>query len=127
MVQSLILIQTFIKVSFTTTTCPEHIPLVRLSIRKAIGFAQTSNELCITFQYFVQQLTVVNVVAALALVMSVSRSWRRVHQKLGSLDIFEVHIFIYTTFRFGLVNILKKRSLRDIELPVLIEEILSCS
>lgn len=38
MIDSLELIQTFIKVWFATTTCPENIPLVRLGIGKCICF-----------------------------------------------------------------------------------------
>lgn len=66
-------------------------------------------------------------VATLALVMTVSGRRRGVHQQLGPFDALEVHVFIYSALRFIHLNILEERSLRDVESPVLVEEVLRCS
>lgn len=98
---------------------------MRLSVCKTVGFAQTANKLGITLQYLVQELAIVNVVATFALMMSICGSWWRIHQKLGSFDSLEIHIFIDSALRLGHVNILQERSLRDIKCAILVEEVLS--
>ena len=103
---------------------PKQVPLVRLSICKTIGFAQTAHELGVALQDLVEQLTVIDVVSALPLVMSIRRRWRRVHQKLRSLDTLEIYVFVYSALRLGHMDVLEERSLRDVKGPILVEEIL---
>ena len=59
----------------------------------------------------------------------VGRCRRRVHQELGALDALEVHVLVDSSFDLALVrlHVLEERCLRDVKLPVLVEEVLSCS
>lgn len=111
MVESLILVQALVQVRLTTTTCPEQVPLVRLSVCKTVGFAETAHKLCVTLQDLVKQFTVVDVVTALALVVSISRRRRRIHQKLRSLYTLEIHVFIDSALGLGHVDVLEERRL----------------
>ena len=107
-VQSLILVQTFIKISFTTTTRPQQIPLMRFSITEAIGFTETPHKLSVSFKYLVQELTVINMATRSPLpMMAVSRGRRSIHQQLGFVNIFEINIFSNTTFYFVCLGILE--------------------
>ena len=62
MVESLEFVQTLVEISFAATTSPEHVPLMRLGVVEAIGFAQAPNQFSVSFQDLIQQLTVVDVV-----------------------------------------------------------------
>lgn len=72
MVQSLELIETFIEVSFATATSPQYIPFMRFGVGEARGLTQTPYQFSVAFQYLVQELTVVNVVASFIAVMAIS-------------------------------------------------------
>jgi len=93
MVDSLIFIESFIKVGLAARAGPKKIPLVRFCESKSVGFAQRTDKFCVSLKDFVEHLAVVDVVASP--LVSVSRCWRSVHQNLGGSDYFEVYCFVY--------------------------------
>lgn len=61
-VDSLELIQAFVEVALAGAGGPEEVPLVRLSVTKAVHFEHRSYQLGFTLEYFVEHLLVVDVV-----------------------------------------------------------------
>ena len=111
MIYPLVLIQALVEISLATAARPKDVPLVRLSVCKTVGFAETAHKLCVTLQDLVKQFTVVDVVTALALVVSIRRRRRRIHQKLRSLYALEIHVFIDSALGLGHVDVLEERRL----------------
>ena len=79
MIDPLKLIESFIQISFAAATGPKKIPLMRLSVSKVIGFTKTSYKFRVTFQYFVKELAIIDVISTLVAV-AISRCWWRVHK-----------------------------------------------
>jgi hypothetical protein len=79
MVDSLVLVQTFVKVSFAAGTGPKQIPLVGFCVSEVVSFAERSHQFGVTLQNFVEELTVVDVVATLV-VMAVCRCRWSIHK-----------------------------------------------
>ena len=50
MVESLEFVQTLVEISFAATTSPEQVPLMRLGVVEAIGFAQAPNQFSVSLQ-----------------------------------------------------------------------------
>lgn len=63
-VDPLELIKTFVEIALAGTGGPEEVPLVRLSVAKAVRLEQRSYQLGLSFQYFVEHLLVVDVVSS---------------------------------------------------------------
>ena len=60
--------------------------------------------------------------------MTVSGSWRSIHQELVLFNAFKVYVLVNAAFDFEVpLSVLEERSCGDIELPVLVEEVLGGS
>jgi hypothetical protein len=101
-VDSLELVQAFVKISFTATAGPQQVPLVRLCVLHAVGFADRPHQLRVALEDFVEQLTVINMVGAGSYVAE-RRSRRRVHHQVFHRDRFEIHQVVNLAFLFSLV------------------------
>jgi hypothetical protein len=78
MVDSLIFVQTFVKIRFATARCPEEIPLMGLGVSEVVGLAKGSHKLRVTLQDLVKELAVIDMVSTLV-GMTISRCWRSIH------------------------------------------------
>ena len=78
MVDPLVLVQSFVQITFATWAGPEYVPLVRICKVKWICFEEWSDQLCVPLKQFVQHFWVVNVIAALW-----KHCGRRIVQQLG--------------------------------------------
>ena len=102
MIDPLVFIEALVEISLATAACPEQVPLMGLRVAEPICFTQAPYQLRVALENLVQELAVVNVIAtcALALMMTVRRSWRSIHQQLGFVDAFEIDILIDPTLHF---------------------------
>ena len=128
MIDSLVFIQSFIKIRLTAATGPEEVPFVRFCIFEIVCFTNATHQLGVSFQYLVKELTVLDVVAASSsLMMAISRSWWSIHKQLRPINILEFDIFIHSSVAFVLVgtDILGYWSIHHFKLSVLVEEVLS--
>lgn len=69
MINPLVLVQAFVKVALARARRPEKVPLVRLRVLKIVVFKERAHELGFAFQYFVQHLLIVNVMASLGSIL----------------------------------------------------------
>lgn len=97
MVESLELVKSFVQVSLTTATGPQHVPFVRFSVREVVGLTQRSHQFGVTLQNFVKHLVVVNVVTSgSALMVSICVSRWGIVQKLSFVNNFEVYHLVWS-------------------------------
>lgn len=111
MVDPLVLVETFVKVSLAAATRPENVPFMRLSEGKAIGFTKAADELGVTLKDLVQHLTVVNMVARPCAYVAVGGGWWSIHQHLLFRYNLEINGIINRSFNFAsrILNVLHNR------------------
>ena len=78
-----------------------------LSEAKPVHFAETSYELGVALQYFVEHLAIVNVVAPCFLVVAVRGCGWWIVQQLIFLDYFEIYGLSYLAFGKWRNNVLR--------------------
>ena len=130
MIDSLVFIQSFIKIRLTAATGPEEIPFVRFSVFEVVCFTDATHQFGIAFQYLVKEFTVLDVVAAASsLMVAVGRCWWSVHKELRPINVFKLDIFIDASAAFVLAgtNILGNWRIHHFKLSVLVEEVLRCA
>ena len=54
MIKALVLVQTLVQIRLTATARPKEIPFMGLGVTKSICFTQTTHELSVTLEDFVQ-------------------------------------------------------------------------
>jgi len=72
-IYSLVLIEALVKVSFTRGASPQHVPLVTLGVVEAVGLHDAAYELRVASQDFIEELGIVDVVAAAAREHAIAR------------------------------------------------------
>ena len=65
MIYPLILVETFVEIALTRARCPEKVPFMRLRVLKVIVLKKGAHKFGFAFQYFVEHLLIVDVVASL--------------------------------------------------------------
>ena len=64
MIDLLVLVKTFVEIRLASTTGPQDVPLVRLSVRKVVCLEHRPHQLGVSSEDFVQQLTRVLIVVS---------------------------------------------------------------
>lgn len=130
MIDSLVFIQTLIKIRLAAATGPEEIPFVGFGVFEIVCFTDTTDEFCVTLQNLVQEFTVLYVIAtATALMMPVGGSWWSVHKKLRPINVLELDILVDPSAAFVLAcpNVLSNWRIHHLKLSILVEEVLRCT